>query len=222
MDRICREHNKPSENYWHTALVFSMRVDEFEPTELNYMENRLTKKAEESHRYKVLNKVMPSTGYMRYYDEMSNRLDRFLNMGILIMNFTTPYRVFNVKDAELLTHANATLAPNADTIKKKQNKLRLFTANNGAATCTIESSTHVTLLRGSAIRRNSTKRSHNRIERIRLPYKALISSTGNLRQDIVFSSLSRASCFVMGYSCNGHDYWKDADVKTYREVLSSK
>ena len=216
------EHNRPSENYWHTALVFSMRVDDFEPTELNYMENSLTKKAEEGHKYKVINKVMPSTGYMRYYDEMSNRLDRFLNMGILIMNSTTPYRVFNVKNMELSTHANATLAPNADTIKKKRSERRLFTTNNGTATCTIESSTHVTLLRGSAIRRNSSKRNHDRIERIRLPHKALISSTGNLRQDIVFSSLSRASCFVMGYSCNGQDYWKDADGKNYREVLSSK
>lgn len=222
IDRIC-EHNRPAENYWHTAFVFSMRNDDFEPTELNYMENNLTKKAEDGHRYKVINKIMPSTGYMRYYDEMSNRLDRFLNMGILIMNSTTPYRVFNVKNMKISTQdINADTLPHVDAKYKKQHVHKVFTINNGMANCIIESENHVTLLRGSVIRKNTSTLSHDRIERIRMPHKESISSKGILLRDIDFNSLSGAADFVMGYFCNGHKCWKDNNGKTYREVSPSR
>lgn len=80
----------------------------------------------------------------------------------------------------------------------------------------IQSSEGFVLLKGSKISKEIKKSLSSNLIKLREKVKNNI-----LEKDMLFPSISSAAKFVLGYSINGWDAWKNEEGKTFKEINNS-
>jgi len=80
----------------------------------------------------------------------------------------------------------------------------------------------MTVLAGSRVSKElyygPSFRGDKKIKRLREAYTV----DGVMKDDLVFTSPTVAANFVIGYSCNGHLMWRDAEGRSLKELLTER
>lgn len=208
LNRIQEHKRNPEKDYWIEAILFTTTNDVFGPTDLSYLEHRLTTIAKDSNRYTVKNLNDPSVGNVT--EEKEAELEQFIDYLKLVTG-TLGHEVF-----ESLVTSNLSSSSHTD------NELELFfTRKSKKSNQTIQATAKQTadgivVLKGSQIETIDSKSIPESIK-IRRATPKLIQD-GILQQDTLFSSPSYAAGFVVGGYINGKEAWKAINGLTLNEL----
>lgn len=197
------EHNRDSrKDYWTEAILLTTVDDTLGPTDISYLEHKLTVLAIEAGRYEVMNGNEPSMGNISFQKE--NELKEFIENFMLVLK-ALRYRIFD----PLLPAVNDNNEEEILYCKRK--------SINATGRITAEG---FVVRKGSIIASDTTNSCPINIIRKREEYRDKIKDNV-LQEDILFASPSGAACFVTGASVNGNSEWKNADGITLKELENS-
>ena len=204
LDRL-QEHNRNIKNeewkeYWREAVVFTTSNHSFGQTEIGYLEHHFYELAKKSKRYATKNSNSTNPGNIT--EEKESELEEYIDYAKIIIG-VLGYKVFKpLNEIEINNH--------------NYEKEILYLKNSKVEAKCRQSSEGFVLLKGSKISKEiKNYLSPNLIKR-REKVKNNI-----LQEDMLFSSISSAAKFVLGYSINGWDVWKNKEGKTLKEINNS-
>ncbi|MGM9959258.1 MAG: GIY-YIG nuclease family protein [Erysipelotrichaceae bacterium] len=197
------EHNRDfRKDYWTEAILLTTVDDTLGPTDISYLEHKLTIMAIEAGRYEVMNGNEPSMGNISFQKE--NELKEFIENFMLVLK-ALRYRIFD---------------PLVPAVNDNNEEEILYCKRKGInATGRITAEGFV-VRKGSVIASNTTNSCPLNIIRKREEYSDKIKNNV-LQEDILFASPSGAACFVTGASANGNGEWKNAEGVTLKELESN-
>lgn len=210
LNRIQEHKRNPEKDYWTEAILFTTTNDIFGPTDLSYLEHRLTNIAKESSRYNVQNINNPSIGNVT--EEKEAELEQFIDYLKLVTG-TLGHEVFE----PLVTSTIPSLQPS-----RTNTEIELFlTRKSKKSNQTIQATAKQTpdgivVTKGSQIETIDSKSIPASIKRRRSIPKLIQNNI--LQEDTLFSSPSYAASFVVGGNINGKDAWKDVNGLTLNEL----
>jgi len=192
-------------DYWTECIVFISKDDFLNKAHIKYMENRFHNMALSAKRFDVMNTNTPTKTSMSEAD--TAELEEFMHNARLIVN------ILGVKAFEPLVELS-----NKNDIKT----LSLSVAGvNASGQVTSEG---FVVFAGSTI---SKKPSSSLLKSLLLRREQLLSEgkideNSKLLEDVLFSSSSAASDFILGYSTSGPLTWKNSQGKTLKEIELEK
>lgn len=199
LNRIIEHSRDSRKDYWTEAILLTTVDDALGPTDISYLEHKLTVMAIEAGRYEVMNGNEPSMGNISFQKE--NELDEFIENFMLVLK-AHRYRIFD------------SLVP---AVNDNNEKEILYCKRKGInATGQITAEGFV-VMKGSIIASGTTNSCPINIIRKRKEYRDKIKDN-ILQEDILFASPSGAACFVTGASANGYAEWKNAEGVMLREL----
>jgi hypothetical protein len=208
-----QEHKRnPDKDYWTEAVVFTTSNNSFGPTEISYLENRLTNIAVAAKRYLVKNGNDPTPGNIT--EEKESELEEFIDYAKIAMG-TLGHKVF---EPLTLPVAAATTTGEEALPQGKT----FFIKRNGVNAHARPTSEGFVVLAGSVIRKDTVPSCPDHTKSAREENKEHIDENSVLKKGILFRTPSGASDFVLGTSTNGNVEWKTEDGKTLKEVESSE
>ncbi len=208
-----QEHKRNSEkDYWTEAIVFTTSNNSFGPTEISYLENRFTSLAKNASRYVVTNSNDPTPGNVT--EEKKSELEEFIDLAKIIVG-TLGHKVFDPLLQNTKDQGGSDIALGVDSME--------YQINTKTATAQARlTSEGIVVLAKSKISKDITPSCSESVRRHREERKADIDDDGVMLKDMLFSTPSGASAFVLGRSSNGTTEWKTADGRTLKEIESSK
>lgn len=188
--------------YWSTAVVFT--GTDLNKALIRYLENRLVGIARDAKRYRVLTQKTYKT---KLKESQVAMMEEFLdNIRVII----------NALGYKVLEHVRQ--GTNEDQLETRQ--VYSFSIGGASAQGVVTPEGFV-LLQGAKINEKTSEKSlGSGAARLRL---RLISDTDKVKdcttiEDILFSSSSAASNFVLGYSVSGPMTWKLPDGRCLRDI----
>lgn len=202
------EHKKNEKetyyNDWNEVICFTTQNDAFGPTEISYLENRFTNLAIKASRYAVRNGNEPNPGNIT--EEKESEMEEFIDYARIIVG------VLGHKVFEPFIKVIDDTAP---LLVEKESPIFFF---NGKYKATGKMTNEgFVLLKGSQVSPNFTASAFDSIKRDRNKYSDKISDFVTT-EDILFSSQSRAACFVAAASASGNRCWKTIDGKSPKDI----
>ena len=209
--RLLEHARNPEKEYWTEAIAFITSNNSFGPTEISYLENRFCNLAIQAKRYIVKNINDPTPGNIT--EEKESELEEFIDYARVIMG-VLGHKLF---DSVSCSHANGTEPPNIDDdrrlyLKRKVNKVGVLEATG------LQTSDGFVVLSGSHISPICDRTTPAAVKKIRR--RATIDQERILQEDVLLSSPSAASSFVIGKSDNGLTSWRTKDGVTLKELNS--
>jgi len=205
---LCRlqEHIlNPDKYYWNEAVVFTNNDNSLGPTEICYLEHKFCSIAKEAKRYIVKNGNDPSPGNVT--EAKKSELEEFIEYAKLIIA-TSGHKVFVPKSVNIFDTEEQLFY-----VGKKSDK-----ENKATGKCTNEG---FLILAGSYINPDISDSLNSGYKNLREKYKSLIQNNV-LKEDILFTSPSGASSFVLGRTSDGRTDWKTESGKSLKETEDEK
>jgi hypothetical protein len=201
-----QEHiRNPDKYYWTEAITFTNTDNSLGPTEVYYLEHKFCTIAKNTKRYTVKNGNDPNPG--KPTEEKECELEEFIEYAKLVMA-VLGHKVF-VPKSEKISGTEEQLfyiERKSDKEKKAIGKL---------------TSEGFLLLANSYITNNTSESMNSGYKILREKYTSRIKND-ILKEDILFTSPSSASSFVLGRNSDGRTDWKTADGKSLKEVENEK
>lgn len=193
INRIIEHKSSPDKGYWTEAVIFTTSNNSFGPTEISFLEHKFYNMVKENTRgYITMNKVVPTLGNVT--EEKESELEEYIDYVKIVMG-ALGYKIFEPY-----------------SYKKNESKDLLYCSRKNRETGFIakgigkETSDGFLVLKGSVL---SNACSNSMPQTLREKRKeVLIDENFVLQEDILFSSPSYASNFVLGSNTNGLDEWK--------------
>lgn len=184
--------------YWTSAIIFTGR--DLNKNLVQYLENHFKNLAVKSNRYLVLTKKTSQDTPMK--ESHIAVMEEFID-NVKILTNTLGYKIFEPLNS-----------PNTNN---KENTLYLTTGNAKAEGCVTTEG--FVLFKNSKINENPTKSLSKGLVVLREKY----INNGKVKksfttEDILFSSSSAASSFVLGHNSSGPMYWKTKDGTSLKEL----
>lgn len=215
LNRLKEHKRNPNKDYWTEAVIFTTANNSFGPTEISYLENRFCNLAIEAGRYKVKNGNDPTPGNVT--EEKESELEEFIEnskilMGVLGHKVFVPTNETHIQLEENEIQKKEIKAKEKPDlfIHRKIKGIGFQVHGHGKQT-----SDGFVVLKGSTISPTHDSTINSGV--IRARNKARIKDNV-LQEDVLFSSPSSASQFVVGKSSNGWLEWKTQDKKTLRDL----
>lgn len=204
LDRL-QEHNRNIKNeewkeYWREAVVFTTSNHSFGQTEIGYLEHHFYELAKKSKRYATKNSNSTNPGNIT--EEKESELEEYIDYAKIIIG-VLGYKVFKPLNEIGINNHN-------------YEKEILYLKNSKVEAKCRQSSEGFVLLKGSKISKEAKNSLGPNLIKRREKVKNNI-----LEEDMLFSSISSAAKFVLGYSVNGWDVWKNKEGKTFKEINNS-
>lgn len=214
--RIAEHTRDKHSEYFNDVIVLTTQNNSFGPTELNYLENKFTNRANESKRYSVINSNEPNQGNVT--EEKEAELDEVIENTITIIG-ALGHKIFVPISEE--KNVNKYEEYEDEDIYHLKRKIKKYNIEIKAK-CKRTNEGFV-VLRGSKINTKGEKNISNSIisRRNELLEKGEIRD-GILISDQLFDSPSTAAIFVIGNSANGRVEWKKEDGRTLKEIEESE
>ncbi len=216
LTRLFEHKRNADKDYWTEAVVFTTSNNSFGPTEISYLENRFCGMANEAKRYVVKNGNEPTSGNIT--EEKESEMEEFIEYSKIIMG-ALGFKVF----VSLVSSKKST-ENNIDNDKcETDNSLELFLEQKSRKSGDVikaygrQTNEGFVVLSGSRIEPLATKKSiplkiKNRRE------NAKLDENNALLEDMLFTSPSYASAFVIGGYSNGKNAWKTIDGKSLNDL----
>ena len=200
LDRL-QEHNRNIKNeewkeYWREAVVFTTSNHSFGQTEIGYLEHHFYELAKKSKRYATKNSNSTNPGNIT--EEKESELEEYIDYAKIIIG-VLGYKVFKPLNEN-----------------HNYEKEIFYLKNSKVEAKCIQSSDGFVLLKGSKISKEIKNSLSSNLIKRREKVKNNI-----LEEDMLFLSISSAAKFVVGYSINGWDAWKNKEGKTFKEINNS-
>ncbi|TQC51620.1 GIY-YIG nuclease family protein [Mycoplasmopsis mucosicanis] len=209
--RRVTEHQYENTKVFNEIVMITAIGNYLGATELNYLENKFTTLAKEADRYELINKNEPPQGNVT--EEKVAELEEFIEyskniVGVLGYKIFIPLVSFNKTNDQNQTTTNQIEEPLILYCSRKKKG-----ANVIAQGQCVQTNEGYVLLRGSIIEPNFATYVPPRLIALHeeLIKKKEIDENCVLQKDLVFSSPSTLSSFVLGSSSNGWDDLKTKD-----------
>lgn len=202
------EHLKGNFDF-NEVVILTTQNNSFGPTEISYLENKFTNMALETDRYKVKNGNDPNPGNVT--EEKESELEEYVEYSKIILG-VLGYKIFVP-----LIKSN-----NDDEYNEEELSLyltRKVKRSNAIITAKCKrTSEGFVLLSGSLIEEIDAESIPPGIKVMRESCKKNgVIKDGVLTKNILFSSPSYASSFVLGINSNGRTNWKLKNGQTLKE-----
>ena len=202
------EHLKGNFDF-NEVVILTTQNNSFGPTEISYLENKFTNMALETDRYKVRNGNDPNPGNVT--EEKESELEEYVEYSKIILG-VLGYKIFVP-----LIKSN-----NDDEYNEEELSLyltRKVKRSNATITAKCKrTSEGFVLLSGSLIEEIDAESIPPGIKVMRESCKKNgVIKDGVLTKNILFSSPSYASSFVLGINSNGRTNWKLKNGQTLKE-----
>lgn len=202
------EHLKGNFDF-NEVVILTTQNNSFGPTEISYLENKFTNMALETDRYKVRNGNDPNPGNVT--EEKESELEEYVEYSKIILG-VLGYKIFVP-----LIKSN-----NDDEYNEEELSLyltRKVKRSNAIITAKCKrTSEGFVLLSGSLIEEIDAESIPPGIKVMRESCKKNgVIKDGVLTKNILFSSPSYASSFVLGINSNGRTNWKLKNGQTLKE-----
>ena len=202
------EHLKGNFDF-NEVVILTTQNNSFGPTEISYLENKFTNMALETDRYKVRNGNDPNPGNLT--EEKESELEEYVEYSKIILG-VLGYKIFVP-----LIKSN-----NDDEYNEEELSLyltRKVKRSNAIITAKCKrTSEGFVLLSGSLIEEIDAESIPPGIKVMRESCKKNgVIKDGVLTKNILFSSPSYASSFVLGINSNGRTNWKLKNGQTLKE-----
>lgn len=200
-----RIKNHLSKDFWTDCVTFISKDDFLNKAHIKFMENRFHTIASEANRYIILNSNAPTKSSISEADMAE--LEEFIHNARLIVN------ILGFKAFE----------PLAEYFNKEDDKTLSVSVAGINAFGQLTSEGFVLFAGSSICKKPSLSLSESlKTRREKLISEGKIDDKYTLTEDILFSSPSGASDFVLGYSTSGPLTWKNTEGKTLKEIESGK
>lgn len=209
--RLGEHIQSASKDYWTEAIVFINKDDHLNKAHIKYLESRFYEIAKDAERYMVMNAQPPKKSAISEAEEAE--MEEFIDNAKIVVS-ALGHKVF-----EKLESDNTTSAPEQTDSKTEY----LYIQNrNGVDAKGFLSSEGFVVCKGTAIR---DKYSENSIGDNIVKLRKLYFTDGTVKdsiftKDILFTSPSAASDFILGNSTSGPLTWKNAEGKTLKELMN--
>lgn len=202
------EHLKGNFDF-NEVVILTTQNNSFGPTEISYLENKFTNMALETDRYKIRNGNDPNPGNVT--EEKESELEEYVEYSKIILG-VLGYKIFVP-----LIKSN-----NDDEYNEEELSLyltRKVKRSNAIITAKCKrTSEGFVLLSGSLIEEIDAESIPPGIKVMRESCKKNgVIKDGVLTKNILFSSPSYASSFVLGINSNGRTNWKLKNGQTLKE-----
>ncbi len=200
-------------DFWHEAVCFSNKDENLTKAHVKYLESRLVDISKNTKRYQLLNGNQPPQAVLPRGDR--DAMEEFL-ANIRLLLGALGYRVLEPLTKHL-THLDSQIEEKDDAITLLNLKAKKYQAQ---AQLTDEG---LVVLAGAEAATNSTASLSNGNAKKR----ALMLEKGQfklqegkylLQDDMLFTSPSQAASVLLGYPCNGLDYWQDQQGKSLKQL----
>ena len=202
--RLLEHHRNPQKNYWNEAVAITTTDDSWGATELSYLENYFCNLARDSNRYIVKNENEPHASNIS--EETRGALEEFAYNVKLIFGVLN-YKVF----VPLIEERSGS---DVLYLSRKRKDGIVVTATGQ------KTRDGFVVLKGSYISDKELKIIPEKIRQLRTTAK--IDENRILQEDLVFSSPSYASSFVVGGNSNGLTEWKTKDGIPLKNIISNE
>lgn len=205
------EHIKDDKKeFWNEAIIFISKDDQLNKAHIKYLESRFYDIAKEVDRYKVENTNQPKKSTISEAEVCE--MEEFIENVRLIVP-TLGYKAF-----EPLV-PKSTCEPTTDETES----FYFIENKNGINATGMASPEGFIVLKGSKIFNEASKSLSKGILKLReqcISEEIIQEIDGRytLTKDVLLSSSSTASSFVLGYSSSGPQTWKNKQGKTLKEV----
>ncbi|BBA93536.1 DUF4357 domain-containing protein [Streptococcus ruminantium] len=208
--RRIQEHTRDDHsNYFSDVVILTTQNNSFGPTEISYLENRLTQLAKEAARFIVRNSNEPNLGNVT--EEKQSELDEVVDNTLIIIG-TLGYRLFvPVVRQEVLDDSSGN---HQLFLKRKSKKSNLEIM----ARCQ-QTTEGFVVLKGSMIEQIDSPKIPTTIQKLRQQLQeTFVIKDGILQENQLFNSPSYAAAFVLGMHTNGRTDWKNKQGQTLKEL----
>jgi len=198
-----QEHIRNTDkDYWTEAVAFTNKDNSLGPTETYYLENKFCAIAKDAKRYKVKNGNDPNPGNVT--EEKESDLDEFIEWAKIVMAILG-HKVFIPMSEKVSDTEEQFLYISKKSDKEKKAIGKLTTEG-------------FLVLADSYISPDISDSLNSGYKILREKYALKINNNGILKEDILFTSPSGASSFVLGRNSDGRTDWKTADGKSLKDV----
>lgn len=202
LDRLKQHLDK---DYWTECIVFISKDDFLNKAHIKYMENKFHKIAVDAKRSKIMNATVPTKSSISEADMAE--LEEFIHNARLIIN------ILGFKSFE----------PLAETFKKDDVETLSLSVSGVKASGQLTSEGFVVFSGSMVCKKPSASMAKSLIlRREQLMNEGKIDDNYTLLEDVLFSSPSAASDFILGYSSSGPLTWKNGPGKTLKEIELEK
>jgi len=200
--------------FWNEVVCFTSKDENLTKAHVKYLESRLVSQTKLANRFELLNGNLPTETTLPRGDR--DTMEEFIS-NIRILIGALGYRVLEplVDIVKKLT-----VNDDADDLSSTLNlKARKYNAK------AIRTDEGVVVLAGAEASTTANPSLSNGYTKIRaaLIDKGKLKEEGNkliLQEDSLFTSPSQAAAILLGYPCNGLDYWLDKNNVSLKELES--
>lgn len=206
-----KEHRRDAQkDFWTEALVITTSDDSWGPTEISWLENQFTNLAISAKRYVVKNNNEPSLGHVT--EEKESELSEFTEKALIVVG-VLGHQGFN----PLLPK------PSYPEIGNANQSLEFFlSSRNGVSARGRLTHEGFVLCAGSVLRKELLKSASDSTRHLREQHRGDVDDQNRTTKDLLFTSPSGASSFVLGGSSNGRRDWKTKEGKVLAEVENNE
>ncbi len=210
INRLGEHIQNANKDYWTEAVVFINKDDHLNKAHIKYLESRFYEIANEVNRYIVMNSQSPKKSVISEAEvaEMEEFID---NAKIIVA--ALGHKVFELLMPDSMEQTDA--GEREDIVEYLYIKNR-----NGLSAKGFQSSEGFVVCRGSVIREQLSVNSLGKnIIKLREQYLSDGTIIDNVfTQEILFTSPSAASDFILGNRTSGPIMWKNEDGVTLKEL----
>jgi hypothetical protein len=204
-----QEHKRdPSRDYWTEAVVLVTSNDSLGATEISWLESEFCSLAKKANRYTVKNGNEPSPGKPK--EEIISELVDFAGYATLIMG-VLGHKIFEPKAPVAAPGSNAGIDDRLYYCRRSGVEANGKPTSDGFV---VLADSRVSLTVADYVSKGDKE--------LRKRYASIVDANGVLGEDVVFTSPSAASTFVIGKNSNGLVEWKTEDGKTLKDVEASE
>lgn len=210
------EHRKNKERYWDEAFVVISSKNAIGATELNYLENQLCNRIVKACEYELINSVDPNSG--NYSDEVEITMDSLIAYFETVLNVLGYYVFGRKKNNRILDSSEDKYK---DCLRLYINKSAEIPGRNCQVVCVVNGGDYI-ILKGSKVATVAVDSCHISSKRIRAKYKNLITSNGEVLDDLSFNSPSALAQFATLSSVNGKLELKNSEGKSLKTIIEER
>ncbi|PSW26357.1 DUF4357 domain-containing protein [Photobacterium phosphoreum] len=196
------QQHTASKDFWNEAICFTNKDENLTKAHVKYLESCLIEQALTANRYQLENTNHPPKPTLPRGERVA--MEEFLEKTQTLLG-TLGHKLL---EPVVRTRQTEEVAVQAGTIERFHLKARKYTAT---AQLTNEGIVVLKNSEGSLTANQSLSNGYTKIRNKLIDEGLLIEQNDKLiaTNDILFTSSSQAAAVLLGYPCNGLDYWVD-------------
>lgn len=198
-------------DFWNEAICFTNKDENLTKAHVKYLESRIVSLANNANRFTVLNGNQPPQATLPRGDK--DVMEEFIG-NIRLLIGALGFRLLEPLVDNCVLSENVEELPRVDeTLSLRANKYKAFAKQTDEG---------IVVLAGAEASVTANKSLAKGYRKIResLIEKGKLTKNENkliLSVDVLFSSPSQAAAILLGYPCNGREYWLDLNGTSLKQ-----